>query len=119
MCVLNHVSGADELAAFVVAARAAGVTIPLIAGVAVFTDERSAAVLSRFPGLHLDQRQVSSVLEAPDPVAAGIAAAVAEARALLSIDGVVGVNLSGLASARGEDFAARVKAEIGRELVTA
>ena len=35
---------------------------------------------------------------APDPVAAGIAAAVAEARALLAVDGVAGVNLSGLAS---------------------
>lgn len=119
VCVLNHVSGAGELARFVAAARAAGVTIPLIAGVAVFTDERSAAVLANFPGLHLDQRQVSAVLGAPDPVAAGIAAAVAEARALLSIEGVVGVNLSGLASARGEGFAARIKAEIGHELVSA
>lgn len=117
--VLNHVSGAHELAEFVAAARAAGVSMPLIAGVAVFTDERSAAVLSRFPGLHLDRRQVAAVLGAPDPVAAGIAAAVAEARALLSIEGVAGVNLSGLASAQGEEFAARIKADIGRELMAA
>ena len=41
------------------------------------------------------------MLAAPDPEAAGIAAAVAEARALLAVDGVVGVNLSGMASARG------------------
>ena len=74
-------------------------TLPLVAGVAVYTDERSAAVLQRFPGLHLDPTQVAAVLRAPDPVAAGIAAAVAEARALLAVDGVVGVNLSGLASA--------------------
>lgn len=34
------------------------------------------------------------------------------ARALLAIPGVVGVNRSGLASARGYEFAASVKAQI-------
>lgn len=116
LCVLNHVGTAAEVARFAAAARAAGVTVPMIAGVAVITDERSAAVLANFPGLHLNRSRVRSVLEAPDPVAAGVAAAVAEARALLAVEGVVGVNLSGLASARGEEFAAQVKADIGREL---
>jgi hypothetical protein len=37
---------------------------------------------------------------------------VAEARALLAVPGVVGVNLSGLASDGGEDAGARVKAEV-------
>jgi 5,10-methylenetetrahydrofolate reductase len=115
--VLNHVGSVERLAAFAAAARAAGAGVPLVAGVAVYTDERSAAVLQRFPGLHLDDRQVAAVLRAPDPVAAGIAAAVAEARALLAVDGVIGVNLSGLASARGEEFAAGIKAEIGREII--
>lgn len=63
----------------------AGVTLPLIAGVAVYTDERSAAV--------------------------------AEARELLAVPGVVGVNLSGLASARGEVFAAEVKVAVGGHLL--
>jgi methylenetetrahydrofolate reductase (NADPH) len=116
LAVLNHVGSAQRLAAFAAAARAAGASVPLVAGVAVYTDERSARVLQRFPGLHLDDRQVDAVLRAPDPVAAGVAAAVAEARALLAVDGVVGVNLSGLASARGEGFAAGIKAEIGREI---
>jgi methylenetetrahydrofolate reductase (NADPH) len=53
------------------------------------------------------------VLGAADPVAAGIAAAVTEAEALLAVPGVVGVNLSGLASARGAAYAADVQAEIG------
>jgi hypothetical protein len=47
---------------------------------------------------------------------AGIAAAVAEARALLAIPGVVGVNLSGSASSRGVDDGAAVKAEIAVQL---
>ena len=58
-------------------------------------------MLQRFPGLHLDDAVVARVLAAPDPRAAGIAAAVAEARALLAVPGVVGVNLSGAGSARG------------------
>jgi 5,10-methylenetetrahydrofolate reductase len=112
VCVLNHVSSAPRLARFVAAARAAGATLPFVAAVAVYTDERSARVLQRFPGLHLDDAAVEQVLSAPDPVAAGIAAAVAEARALLAVPGVVGVNLSGLASDRGEQTAAAVKAEV-------
>jgi hypothetical protein len=59
---------------------------------------------------------VTRVLADADPVAAGIEAAVAEAGQLLAIEGVAGVNLSGLASARGEFYAAEVKAEIGRRI---
>jgi hypothetical protein len=56
------------------------------------------------------------VLSAADPVAAGIAAAVDEARALLSIEGVDGVNVSGLASASGAHIGAEIKAEVGRRI---
>ena len=98
------------------AAREQGVTMPVIAGVAVYTDERSAQVLAAFPGLHLDHSQITRVLAADDSVEAGIETAVDEAVALLDIPGVVGVNLSGLASAAGEVPAAKVKAEIGRRL---
>ena len=71
-------------------------------------------MLTRLPGLDLDPAAVRHVLDQPDPVEAGIAAAAAEARALLEIPGVVGVNLSGVASARGYEHAAHVKAEIAR-----
>jgi methylenetetrahydrofolate reductase (NADPH) len=117
LAVLNHVGSPARLAAFAGAARAAGVTLPMIAGVAVYTDDRSAAVLQRFPGLHLDRAQVAAVLTAPDPEAAGIAAAVAEARALLAVHGVIGVNLSGMASERGTVHAAEIKAAVGRAIV--
>ncbi len=120
LVVLNHVSSAAALTSFVTAARAVGVAVPVVAAVAVYTDERSARGLLGFPGLHLDPAVVSAVLTAPDPRAAGIAAAVTEATQLLSVPGVVGVNLSGRATARGGVDAAQVKAEIGtriRELV--
>jgi methylenetetrahydrofolate reductase (NADPH) len=114
--VLNHVRTVERLAAFVAEARAIGVRLPFVAGVAVYTDERSAAVLLRFPGLGLDAERVARVLAAPDPVAAGCAEAVREARAVLAVEGVVGVNLSGLATGRGERAGAEIKAAIGAEI---
>jgi methylenetetrahydrofolate reductase (NADPH) len=88
----------------------------VIAAVAVFTDPVSAAVLQGLPGLELDQAVTEQVLGATDPVAAGISTAVAEARALLSIKGIEGVNVSGLASASGTRIGAEIKAEVGRRI---
>lgn len=113
VAVLNHVRSAAEVATFLAAARALGLVIPVLASVAVYTDERSAAVLTALPGLEIEPTTVAAVMAAPDPVAAGIAAAVAEAEALLAVPGVVGVNLSGLASSRGTAYAADVQAEVG------
>ncbi len=116
--VLNHVRSAAAVQRFLEQAVEAGLTIPVVASVAVFTDQRSAAVLTALPGLDLDTTVVGAVLSADDTVAAGIEAAVAEARALLAIDGVAGVNLSGMASARSTTFAAQVQAEIGHRIRT-
>jgi 5,10-methylenetetrahydrofolate reductase len=116
IAVLNHVGSPGAVDAFLVQARRAGLTIPVVASVAVYTDHRSAAVLTALPGLELDAAVVESVLTADDPVAAGIAAAVRQARALLAVDGVRGVNLSGMASERGIAFAAEVQAEIGHRI---
>jgi 5,10-methylenetetrahydrofolate reductase len=113
LAVLNHVTAPADVARFVAAARSDGLTIPVIAAVAVFTDVVSAAVLQGLPGLELDQRVVDGVVTASDPVEAGIEAAVNEARELLSIDGVDGVNISGLASGTGTRVGARIKAEVG------
>jgi methylenetetrahydrofolate reductase (NADPH) len=109
--VLNH-AAVDTVTAFMAGAAKAGVTVPVIASVAVFTDEPSAAVLNGLPGLELDPAAVQAVLADPDPVEAGIAAASLEAAALLAVPGVAGVNLSGLGSARGCQYAAQVKAEL-------
>ena len=116
VAVLNHVSSHADVQTFMAAARAAGLTIPVLAAVAVFTDVVSAAILQGLPGLELDQRIVDEVVTASDPVEAGIAAAVAEARALLSIDGVEGVNVSGLASGAGARVGTRIKAEVGARI---
>jgi methylenetetrahydrofolate reductase (NADPH) len=116
LAVLNHVGTAERTEAFVGQARDVGVTLPIIAGVAVYTDARSAAVLQNFPGLQVDAAAMQRVLDAPDTVRAGIEAAVAEAESLLSIDGIAGVNLSGLASGEGELVAAELKAVIGERI---
>lgn len=116
VAVLNHVPFPDMIGEFMKAARAQGLSIPVIAAAAVFTDSVSAAVLQGLPGLELDPAVIEEVLSAADPIAAGISAAVSEARALLSIDGVEGVNVSGLASASGARVGAEIKAEVGRRL---
>lgn len=116
LVVTNHVGRADELDAFLTRARAAGVDLPVIAGVAIYTDEATARGLAALPGLELDEEAVAAVLTAPDPVEAGVEVAVAEARALLAVPGVVGVNLSGVGSRAGWVPAAEIKAEVGRRL---
>ncbi|HEY0719388.1 MAG TPA: methylenetetrahydrofolate reductase C-terminal domain-containing protein [Streptosporangiaceae bacterium] len=110
VAVLNH-AAVGTVGSFMAGAAGAGVTIPVIAAVAVYTDPVAATVLSALPGLELDAGAVRRVLDAPDPVEAGIRAAVAEARELLAIPGIVGVNLSGPASSRGYEYAAQVKAD--------
>lgn len=115
-CVLNHTGTIESVRRFVGAARAAGATLPIVAAVPVFTDERSAAVLSAFPGIVLTPSHTHGVLGAEDPVAAGIDHAVEEALRLLEIDGVVGVNLSGLANATSHRVGAEIKATIGARI---
>lgn len=116
LAVLNHVPSASALSAFMDDARAAGLSIPVLGAVAVFTDVVSAAVLQGLPGLELDPALVDEVVNAPDPVEAGIEAAAAEARKLLAISGIHGVNLSGLASASGTRRGAEIKAEVGARI---
>jgi 5,10-methylenetetrahydrofolate reductase len=113
VAVLNHVADRRHVERFVAAARAAGLSIPVIASVAVYTDAASAAALQGLPGVELAADAVRTVLGAVDPVAAGIEAAVAAAGELLAIEGVQGVNVSGLAAAGSFLDAARIKARVG------
>jgi 5,10-methylenetetrahydrofolate reductase len=114
--VLNHVPTIAQLVEFLDESRAAGLRMPVVASVVVFTDQRSADVLAALPGLTIAPGRLERVLAADDPVEAGIAAAVDEAVELLGLPGTAGVNLSGLASARGVQAAAEVQAEIGRRI---
>lgn len=117
LCFVNHSGGPEPVARFVDAAREAGATMAFVACVAVFTDAPSAAVLDAFPGLELDQASVTAVLGSRDPVAAGIDAAVKQAEAMLAIDGVLGVNLSGSATAGSEAESAAIMATVGRRIL--
>ncbi|MEU6701165.1 methylenetetrahydrofolate reductase [Pseudonocardia sp. NPDC046786] len=114
--VLNHAGSPARVARFVDRARGAGATLPVLAGVAVFTDDAGARTLQAFPGLELDPATVRAVLAAPDPVEAGIGAAVDEAVALLAVDGVAGVNLSGRGTSADDTAATGIKAEIARRI---
>ena len=116
LAVLNHVPTVSAVKRFVEAARSHGLIIPVLGSVAVFTDIVSAAVLQGSPGLEFDDRLVADVVNAADPVEAGIEAAVDEACALLSIEGVEGVNISGLASGAGNRVGAQIKAEVGARI---
>lgn len=116
LAVLNHVSSATVLSAFMDDARSAGLHIPVLAAVVVFTDSVSAAVLQGLPGLDLDPALVDGVVNAPDAVEAGIEAAVTEARKLMQISGIDGVNLSGLASSSGTRRGAEIKAEVAARI---
>jgi 5,10-methylenetetrahydrofolate reductase len=116
LCIVNHAGGPGPVRDFVAACRAVGVTMPFIACVAVFTDARSAAVLQGFPGLVLDPDECRQVLTAADPREAGIRAAVVQAREMLAIPGVAGVNLSGSATSGPEDESAAIMAEVAARL---
>ena len=93
--------------------------MPLVAAVAVFTDERSAAILRAFPGLDLPDDHIDAVLGSADPLRSGIERAATEAEQLLEIDGIDGINVSGLGSGRGELAAAEVKAAVGTRILDA
>lgn len=112
LCFVNHAGGRDGVARFVAEAHRLGVTMPFLPCVAVITDLESLVVLERFPGLVVDPQVRRAVLDARDGRAAGVAAAVDAALALLSIDGVAGVNLSGSATAGPEHESAAIMAEV-------
>src|SRR5579875_1510186 len=72
VAVLNHVADPGDVERFVTAARAAGLSIPVIASVVVYTDAVSAAALQGLPGVELAADAVRAILDAADPVAAGV-----------------------------------------------
>lgn len=115
-CFVNHAGGSRPVADFVAAARRLGVTIPFIPCVAVITDLESLVVLERFPGLVIDPEVRRSVLQAGDGREAGITAAVEEALRMLAIEGVVGVNLSGSATAGPEEESAAIMDDVAARI---
>lgn len=115
-CFVNHAGPIATTAGFITAARCEGAHIPFLPCVPVVTDGYSASVLGRFPGVVLPPQLVESILGAPDPERAGIDAAVGLARALLAVDGVAGVNLSGAACGGAPEHSARIMATVARAI---
>jgi methylenetetrahydrofolate reductase (NADPH) len=112
VCIVNHAGGRAPVAEFV----AAGPQIPYIACVPVVLGAAQARMLAAFPGLVLPPGFLAGILDAPDPVAAGIDAAVRLAEELLAVPGVRGVDL-GAVPAKGEEAATcRALATVGRAL---
>lgn len=118
ICFVNHAGGPEPVAAFIAAARAAGVTMGYIACLPIVLDRHSAEHIRSFTTLALPPGYLETILAAADPYEAGIAAAVELGRALLALPGVVGVDLSGGAGPDDRLDYARALAEIGRELAS-
>ncbi|MDQ6839101.1 MAG: methylenetetrahydrofolate reductase, partial [Actinomycetota bacterium] len=116
LCLVNHAGGSGPVARFVTAARGLGADIPFVPCVPLLSDKTPLHALASLPGLVLDPAAVDAAGTAPGDAHGGIATAVAEAEAMMAIDGVVGVNLSGSASAVSELDSADLMAELGHRL---
>ncbi|WP_298742623.1 methylenetetrahydrofolate reductase C-terminal domain-containing protein [uncultured Microbacterium sp.] len=116
LCFVNHCGGAEPVARFIAQARMLGSTSGFLPCVPVVLDEGSAHLLRTFTTLVLPPGYLESILSAADPREAGIAAAVSLSLAMLQIEGVVGVDLSGGAAPGRETEHAQSLAEIAHRL---
>ncbi|MCW0212827.1 MAG: methylenetetrahydrofolate reductase C-terminal domain-containing protein [Pseudonocardia sp.] len=121
VAVVDHCGGAGPVADFVAETRellrAAGLPdVPFVACLPVVLDRRSAELISAFSGFAAPPGYLQDIVDARDPAAAGVAAAVSLGSALLHLPGVRGVDLSGVPVPGEELTTARALATIGREL---
>ncbi|GIG29232.1 methylenetetrahydrofolate reductase C-terminal domain-containing protein [Cellulomonas marina] len=116
VCFVNHCGGAGPVGRFVREARDLGSTSAFIACVPVVLDHASAALLRSFTTLVLPEGFLDGILDAADPHAAGIEAAVDLAAQVLAVDGVSGVDLSGGPGPGAETPYAEALAEIADRL---
>jgi methylene-tetrahydrofolate reductase-like protein len=112
VCIVNHAGGRSPVAEFV----AAGPDIPYIACVPVVLGPAQARLLAAFPGLVLPPGFLAGILDAPDPAAAGIDAAVRLTEELLDVPGVRGVDLGAVPVKGEEDATCRALATVGRAI---
>ena len=118
VAILNHAGPPDALIDFADACRALAPTLELVAPVPVITGRASAATLQRFPGLVLPAGLVSSILDARDPHAEGVAAAVAIGRTLRESGRFGSLNLSGIGADAGLVERAELMASVGAAIRT-
>ena len=117
LVVVNHVRGADALATFLDRARAAGVDLPVIAGVAVYTDEplgaRAGGPARARPRRRGDR---AGPRRPPTPRRRASRRRSTRPGRCSRCPASSGVNLSGVGSSAGWVPAADIKAEVGRRL---
>lgn len=114
VCFVNHSGGVEPVAAFIARTRAVGVTLDFIPCVPIVLDADGADLVRGFSATALPAGYAEGILRAADSRAAGIAAAVELASGMLTVDGVVGVDLSGgPTQPDGAVEFARALAEIG------
>lgn len=116
VCFVNHCGGADAVSRFVQEARDLGSTSHMIACVPLVVDRESAALLRSFPTLVLPEGFIDRILYAADPRREGIMAAIELSEAMLAINGVSGVNLSGGAGPGAEIACAEAMATVSAAL---
>lgn len=114
ICFINHSGEAENYGNFSEAVRAYGVDIPFIAGVAVATSEGSARAIQKFRNLVVPDGYLERILSSSNSRQAGIRAAVDFGEALLSREGICGLNLSSVATPGQELELAHDLAEIAK-----
>jgi 5,10-methylenetetrahydrofolate reductase len=111
VCFVDHCGGPEHVEAFVAEARALDDRVRFIACVPVATSTAALARLRTFARHGLPKATITA-LDAPDPVGAGVRAAVAAAEAMLEVDGVDGVDLAAPAGP-GEELAVAAALALG------
>ncbi|WP_066040542.1 methylenetetrahydrofolate reductase C-terminal domain-containing protein [Herbiconiux solani] len=102
LCFVNHAGGAGPVRRFIAEVHATGVAPGFIPCVPMVIDRGSATLLKSFTTLVLPEGFLDGILDAADPRQAGLDEVTRLAEEMLALDGVVGVNLSGGASAGTE-----------------
>jgi len=95
ICFVNHAGGAAPVGEFIRRAQDLGVVLGYVPCLPVVLDHDSARLLRSFTTFVAPDGYLEAVLAARDPRAEGIRLATELGLALLALDGVVGVNLSG------------------------
>ncbi|WP_154794445.1 methylenetetrahydrofolate reductase [Occultella kanbiaonis] len=113
---LQYAGDAGRHAAFIGELRDVGCTLPVLPGIPVVIDHDGAAVLASFGDAVLPDGYVQRVLDAVDPFAEGVRAAIEFGQSLLALADVGGVIAAGGASPGQDAEFARALGIIAREL---
>jgi 5,10-methylenetetrahydrofolate reductase len=116
ICFVNHAGGVEPVRRFIGEVRETGSSVSFIACVPMVIDRGSAALLKSFTTLVLPEGFLDRVLDARDPVVAGLDAVTELCEQLLQLEGVVGVNLSGGATPGHEVEFARAMGDVAERL---